>query len=206
MLRPTILTIGHSTHSLAHMVGLLKAHGVTAVADVRSSPFSRTMPEMSRHALVRGLKAAGIEYTFLGDELGGRSKFAGDYDDDGRVRYDRMARSASFARGLDRVLDGAKHYAIALLCAEKEPLECHRSLLIARPLEQRGATVAHIHPDGHVEPNGDAMKRLLGLHGMQEEALFASREELIERACALQAKRFAYVDAQVRRQAITTQS
>jgi uncharacterized protein (DUF488 family) len=157
---------------------------------------------MNRNALERSLKSTGIDYVYLGNELGGRSKAASDYDDDGRVRYDRMAQAQSFVHGIERVLAGARSHRIALLCAEKDPLECHRTLLIGRHLAKRGAAIAHIHPDGQVESDDAAMSRLLRLHGMQDEALFTTREELIDRACALQAKRVGWVDPTMRRRVI----
>lgn len=190
----TILTIGHSAHSLPKLLALLTEHQVAVVADVRSLPSSRFAPEFNRFALDATLHAAGIKYLFLGEELGGRSKLAGDYDEGGRVRYDRMAASPAFQHGISRVLAGAESNRVVLLCAEKEPLDCHRTLLVGRALEKRGAPIVHIHADGHLEPNEAAMSRLLALHGMQEQALFESRDQQIETACELQARRVAFVD------------
>jgi uncharacterized protein (DUF488 family) len=161
---------------------------------VRSVPSSRIAPDFDRFALDAALRAAGIKYVFLGDKLGGRSKLARDYDETGRVRYERMATSPSFDDGINRVFAGAERSRVVLLCAEKEPLDCHRTLLVGRGLEKRGAQIAHIHADGHLETNNAAMSRLLSMHGMQEDALFESRERQVDRACELQARRVAFVD------------
>lgn len=189
----TILTIGHSSHVLAAFLSLLTMHGVTAVADIRSSPYSRFAPDFNREAFRSALLRGAIKYVFLGDELGGRSRIAQDYEA-GRVSYKRMAEGHSFKRGLDRVISGSAQHRIALVCAERDPLDCHRTLLVARQLEKHGVAVAHIQPDGFLETNDAAMSRLLALQGMQEDGLFEHREQLIDRACELQERRVAYVD------------
>ncbi len=116
-----IFTIGHSTHSAEVFLALLRQHGVEAVADVRSSPFSRFNPQFNREPLEQFLKANGIWYVFLGKELGARSEDRSCYLD-GRVQYGRLAQTALFQSGLDRVQQGAARYRVALMCAEKEPL------------------------------------------------------------------------------------
>lgn len=188
-----ILTIGHSNHPIERFLELLRRNGVTAVADVRSSPFSRHNPHFGKEELQRALKDAGIAYIFLGKELGGRSPDRGCYED-GRIQYDRVARTETFREGIDRVRKGAGQYRIALMCAEKEPLECHRTLLVARALDKAGERVAHIHANGHVEPHAEAMQRLLDLVGLPREDMFRSSEELEEEAVRGQAGKVAYVD------------
>ena len=189
-------TIGHSNHSLNSLIALLRMHRVTAVADVRSSPYSRFNPQFNRDTLACGLKKFRIEYLFLGRTLGGR------FDDptcyvNGRVRYDRVAVTKSFRRSLDRVVQSVTKHRIALLCAEREPLDCHRTLLVARALEEQGIDVAHIHGDGRLENHAEAMDRLLERFNLHPEGdLFRSlqpREKLIAEAVALQAKRVAFV-------------
>lgn len=188
-----VLTIGHSTHSTEAFIALLRQHGVTAVADVRSAPFSRFNPQFNKDALERSLKAHGIKYVFLGRELGARSDDRSCYEN-GRVQYARLARTALFRSGLDRIMRGAHEHRIALMCAEKEPLECHRTLLVARALVEQGFAVGHILADGRLETYDDAMARLLAVLGLPNEDLFRSRQELIAQALALQESRIAYVD------------
>lgn len=190
--RPTF-TIGHSTHSAEAFLALLRQHGVEAVADLRSSPFSRFNPQFNRENLERRLKENGIRYVFLGKELGARTDDRSCYEH-GRVQYARLARTAPFQSGLERVRQGAQRYRIVLMCAEKEPLECHRTLLVARALAEHGDTVQHIHADGSLESHEAAMERLLEVAGVPKEDLFRSREELLAEALARQAERVAYVD------------
>jgi uncharacterized protein (DUF488 family) len=191
--RIPVITIGHSTHAIEAFVDLLRKHGVTAVADVRSAPFSRFNPQFNKDALDQRLRSHGIKYAFLGRELGARSDDRSCYEN-GRVVYARLARTDLFHQGIERVIRGSEEHRIALLCAEKEPLECHRTLLVARALDERGIEVAHILADGRVESHRNAMERLLDMTGLPREDLFRSREELIAQALARQEGKVAYVD------------
>jgi uncharacterized protein (DUF488 family) len=191
--RLLILTVGHSTHSLETFISLLKKHGVTALADVRSTPFSRFNPWFNKDSLECSLPVYDIKYVFLGLELGVRSADHSCYEK-GRVQYARLARTELFHGGIARIMRGAREYRVALMCAEKEPLECHRTLLVARTLDEQGASVAHILADGGLEAHSDAMERLLDVVGLPHEDLFHSQQELIAQALARQEEKVAYVD------------
>ena len=186
-----VLTIGHSNHALEVFVALLRTHGVTTLADVRSAPYSRFNPHFKRKALDSALEARGIAYLFLGRALGGRPDDPSCYEK-GRVRYDRVARSPLFHEGIERLVRDAKDERIALMCAEKEPLDCHRTLLVGRSLEAQGVAVAHILADGSLEPHDEAMDRLLDSLKLPRGDLLHSRQELIEEALALKERRIAY--------------
>ena len=193
MTAPQVLTIGHSNHSLEAFLELLANHGVTAVADVRSAPFSRFCPQFNRDALSAALKDRGIRYTCLGRELGGRSADPACYRD-GQVRYELVARTSSFRDGLARIVDGAARHRIALMCAEKEPLDCHRTLLVAPALAALGIAVSHILADGRLEPHEKTLDRLLEQFDLRPGGdLFQPREELVADALARQARRVAFV-------------
>lgn len=195
---PTVLTIGHSNHPRGRFIELLRQHSVSALADVRSSPSSRQNPQFNKDPLNQVLKESGIAYVFLGKELGGRPRDLSCYDH-GRVQYARVAKMPLFREGLRRVIDGSTRYRIALLCAEKEPLVCHRTLLIARELERNGIEVGHIHANGTLEPHRDAMVRLLRMLGLLEQRdMFKTEDELIAHACTIQEERVAYVDEEAR--------
>lgn len=189
----TVFTIGHSNHSFDEFTSLLKQHAVTALADVRSAPFSRFNPQFNKDALARGLEARGIRYVFLGRELGARSDDRSCYEN-GRVQYRRLARTEPFKRGIGQVMRGAAEHRIALMCAEKEPLECHRALLVARALEEQDVEVAHILGDGRLESHRVSLERLLDVTGVPQEDFFRSRADLIAEALARQEEKVAYVD------------
>jgi uncharacterized protein (DUF488 family) len=147
-----VYTIGHSNHPIERFLELLRGAGITAVADVRSVPYSRRWPQFGRPRLERSLAAAGIAYVYLGAELGGRPADPALLRD-GKPDYERMAGTPAFRSGIDRVIDGARRYRIALMCAEREPLDCHRFLLVSRQLCARGVTPRHILTDGSIEPH-----------------------------------------------------
>lgn len=190
----TVFTIGHSTHEPDRFITLLSANGIDALCDVRSMPYSRMSPQFNREQIQSSLEKAGISYLFLGKELGARSDDPSCYED-GKVRYDRLARTALFQRGLERVLDEfRKNLRVVLMCTEKEPIDCHRMVLIARHLEDIGVGVQHIHADGRLESQGEALTRLaqkfhlpLGVMDM-----FRSLEDILADAYELQEERIAY--------------
>ena len=194
-----IFTIGHSNHPIEAFLDLLQRHGVTAVSDVRSHPYSRYVPQYSRETLKAALARAGIAYVFLGKELGARSENPACYKQ-GKVQYDCLAREPRFAEGIKRVTDGMQKHSIALMCAEKDPLECHRTLLVSRTLHEAGIGVAHIHADGSLEDHGKLESRLLRACKMPEGDMFKSRSEFVSEAYAIQGERVAYQDENMEQQ------
>jgi uncharacterized protein (DUF488 family) len=186
-----IYTIGHSTYPIEDFITLLRQQGITAVADVRSAPYSSFNPQFNKEALSRALQAAGIAYVFLGKELGARTEDRSCYDG-GRVRYDRLAKTAAFRTGLERVRKGAASHRVALMCAEKDPIMCHRTILVARALASAGVPVIHILGDGQVETHATAIKRLMSALKVPASDLFRSGEELAAEAYARQEERIAY--------------
>ncbi len=163
----TLLTVGHSNHDLEHFLTLLRTHNVQGILDVRSWPASRYTPWFNRESLVNDLKGVGVQYVFLGRELGGRPSDERLYDEGGHVRYDAVAKSAAFARGLEQLRHGIAAQRIAVLCAEENPEHCHRRLLVARVLFEEGARVLHIRGDGRLQPESGFVR----LDTLSEEPL-----------------------------------
>ncbi len=188
---PVVYTVGHSSHPIEELLGLLARHGITAVADVRSQPYSRRHPQFRREALAESLRRRGTDYLFLGRELGARSADPACYVAD-QVQYDLLAKTEAFRRGLERVEQEARSGRLALLCAEQEPLECHRTVLVARHLVARGLTVRHILADGALEPHEAALDRLIDQLGLPQSDLFRSRQEIEAEAYARQGRKIAY--------------
>ena len=192
--KETIYTIGHSTHEIENWISLLKRHRIEAVADVRSVPYSRRQPQFNRENLTDSLKTHGIAYVFLGKELGARTDDPGCYED-GRVKYRLLAETKLFKEGMERVRNGSRHKNIVLMCAEKDPLDCHRTILVGRELVRAGANVAHILADGTVESHGAVMKRLLEQVGSDRQPdLFFTEEQLMDKAYAARERHIAYAD------------
>lgn len=189
-----IYTIGHSNHSIEAFIALLQQHGITAVADVRSHPHSRYLPHFNQGALKAALSNAGIRYVFLGKELGARPEDPSCYLG-GKALYERIAATHLFSEGIERLLKGAETYKIALMCAEKDPMTCHRTILVCRHLQQRDVKIEHILPDGKLESHEHLEDRLLETYGLHQLSLFDQRslEERILEAYTRQADKIAYV-------------
>ena len=144
-----IYTIGHSNQDVAAFLQLLKDNAIQVVVDVRSAPYSRYVPQFNKKEIEAAIADAGLKYVFMGDAIGGKpsdQKYLGVH---GKVMYDKLAATATFQQGLDRLTKGLNDgWSIALMCAEEDPFKCHRHLLIANELElKRHIPVWHIRSD-----------------------------------------------------------
>ena len=156
---PSVLTIGHSNHSLDKFLDLLRQHDVEVLVDARSQPASRFSPHFARKALERALAASAIHYLFMGDALGGRPQARECYGADGKVDYDRVEAQDFYLRGIDQLQGGIARFRVCVMCAEEDPARCHRRLLIARTLVRRGVDVRHIRGSGAVESEHELRAR-----------------------------------------------
>ena len=186
-----VYTIGHSNHPIDKFLDLLRAYDVHVIADVRSHPYSRFNPQFGAKRLEAALATAGIRYELLGRELGARSTDATCLVD-GKVDYDRLAGTAPFARGLELVAGAAQQRRVALLCAERDPFDCHRAILVCRALARRAIDSKHIREDGRLETRADLETRLLEAFGAAEPDLFGDREALIDAAYRRRGREIAY--------------
>jgi len=188
-----LFTIGHSTHPIEEFLELLSSHSITAICDVRSSPYSKFNPQFNREPLQAELKRKGIAYVFLGKELGPRSEDPACYVN-GKVQYSALAKTDLFQQGIQRLRKGMGSYRIALMCAEKDPILCHRTILVCRQLRDSGIKIGHILDDGSIEEHSDSVRRLLRTLKLQETNLFKSPEEIIEDAYDIQSDKIAYTE------------
>jgi hypothetical protein len=156
-----LFSIGHSHHELTDLIRLLQAAGITAVADVRSSPFSQRHPQFNRPGFEAELIGRGISYVYFGDLLGGRPQQPSLYGPDGRVDYERVRAMPFFQKGLKRLIEGLDKFTIAMLCAEEDPLDCHRGLMITPALTQHDIAPLHLRGDGRTETTTEMETRLL---------------------------------------------
>ena len=167
-----LFSIGHSNISAERFIAMLHSAGVAAVADVRSTPVSRFCPWFSAKNLAPLLGRSGVRYSAYGDALGGRPRDAELYRA-GVADYEAMARQPNFEAGLQRLMSDAARCrgsgVVCLMCSEREPLDCHRCLLVARALALRGLAVGHIHHDGAIEPHAATEQRLLALDGNDDD-------------------------------------
>jgi uncharacterized protein (DUF488 family) len=165
-----IKTIGHSTHSIERFVDLLKNSGVELLVDVRSMPYSRRHPQFGREKLVKSLEAAGIVYAWKGEALGGKSGGS----------YIAAAARPEFKDALGRLIERSADTTVCLMCAEKEPLDCHRTVLVSRRLAERGAAIEHLLADGSMRPHAEIEEKLLAKKAGGD--LFDDRSRLLEQA------------------------
>jgi uncharacterized protein (DUF488 family) len=188
-----IYTIGHSNHTIEKFLDLLSLHQITVLADVRSSPYSKRNRQFNRETLTQSLAQRDIRYVFLGEELGARSKDRSCYSG-GKVVYARLATTELFQEGVRRLRAGMNEHRVAMMCAEKEPLECHRTILVARRLVADGVYVVHILEAGMLETHAEAMARLRRRLKIPERDMFKSDGELDDEAYERQEQRIAYVE------------
>jgi uncharacterized protein (DUF488 family) len=188
-----LFSIGHSNIAADRFIAMLRDAGANAIADVRSTPFSRFCPWFSRKNLEARLAQEGMCYLFYGDALGGRPRDAQLYRD-GIADYEAMASDGEFRAGIDRLLGEAVRHRVCLMCAEREPLDCHRCLLVARSLAARGVTIGHILPDGAIEPHTATERRLLdwAAGATQSDLFIAGQDGRLAAAYRSRARAVAY--------------
>jgi len=189
-----LFTIGHSDHKMFDFLRLLRSHGINALVDVRSHPVSRVHPQFNKKVLAADLKKAKITYVFLGKELGARRVESSCYVD-GRAEYGRIAALPIFQEGLRRIREGIRRYRIALMCAERDPLDCHRGILICRYLRNEGISIQHIREDGSLEPQTALEKRLVDRLEIEPDLFDGgwAFDQLVEKAFDTQGNKIAYV-------------
>jgi uncharacterized protein (DUF488 family) len=169
-----IKTIGHSNHPLERFLDLLKAGGVKLLVDVRSMPYSRRFPQFGRERLAKSLADAGVDYLWEGEALGGKPGQGNGYNE--------LAARPAFKNALDRVIARARAHdtTLCLMCAEKEPLDCHRTILVSRRLAERGVAVEHLLADGGTRMHADVEETLLARKAGAD--LFDDRTRQLARA------------------------
>ncbi|HEY7933041.1 MAG TPA: DUF488 domain-containing protein [Solirubrobacteraceae bacterium] len=150
--RLAIWTIGHSNYPLEMFARLLQMHRIELIADVRSFPYSRFAPQYGREELAEVLSQMGLEYQFMGTELGGRPNKEEHYDEQGHALYQPMSQEPGFIAAIDGLVEHADQTRIALLCSEAHPEYCHRRLLVGKVLTERGVQLRHILHDASVVP------------------------------------------------------
>jgi uncharacterized protein (DUF488 family) len=197
----TVYTIGHSNHSIEEFINILKLNAINCVCDVRSSPFSRFVPHFNREILKRELTKNSILYIELGKEFGAR-RTEPHLKTNGIVDFAKVATDESFLNGIERVKKGiAQGYHISFLCSEKDPIDCHRNILVARNLQKHNIKIIHILYDGSLESNDITEKRLIERFISKDEILYVgglfepfenNQSSLLDRAYSEANKKIGY--------------
>lgn len=193
-----VYTIGYSGFPMEDFLKLLRSRGVNVVIDVRSVPFSARFPDFNRDSIRRRLQEAGVHYRNYAVEFGARQEDASYYTADGYLDFEKFAKSPMFRSGCRKLAAGmAQGFRFALMCAEKDPIDCHRGIMIARALQEDGADVAHLLPDGKEEGQRSLEHRLLDMYFRErgQISLFdktVSEEDLLRQAYRMRNKEIAY--------------
>ncbi len=167
-----LFTIGHSQYTLEYFINLLKMHSVDYLLDVRSTPYSKYAEQFNREHLKSFLEKNGFKYSYMGKYFGARQTELSLYNQDGYLDFEKVAKSEKFNIGLDNVILGLnRENKIALMCTEKDPIDCHRAIMVARAFDLKGIEVNHILSDGSVQTQRELDKRLL-------DKYFSDREQL----------------------------
>jgi len=190
-----LFTIGYAPHGLESFLRILHKYRITAVADVRSSPYSRFKPEFNKDRVAGFLAEQQIAYVFLGDYCGARVEDPACYVD-GRVDYALVAETPKFKEGLQRIIAGMEKFRLALMCAEKDPLACHRTILICRNLAATGIGIRHVLGNGGLEEHRASEVRLLELFGLDRPDLFRTELQRLAEAYARQGGKIAFAAAE----------
>ncbi|MBW2090273.1 MAG: DUF488 domain-containing protein [Deltaproteobacteria bacterium] len=140
-----IFTIGHSTDTIDKFVEYLKHFQIDTIVDVRSVPYSRYANQFNKELLSAFLKKKNIFYIPMGNNLGARYEEKELLFEDGKVDFSKVVTTNRFQKGINRVKAGVqKGHRIALMCSEKNPIECHRFSLVSNYLHKKGYVVNHI--------------------------------------------------------------
>ena len=186
-----IYTIGYSPHTLDSFVNIIKKYSITAIADVRSTPYSQFKSEFNKDNLKNVLKPHGIAYVFLGDLCGARIEDPSCYIN-GKVNYSLLTEKPKFKEGLERIKKGMTNYVIALMCAEKDPITCHRTILICRNLMNDDIEIQHILGNGEIENHKDSEQRLMKIFNLDHPDLFRTEPQRLDEAYLRQEEKIAY--------------
>ncbi len=210
MSRATIYTIGHSTHQLDFFLKLLLDNKVDAVVDVRSVPYSKYTPQYNTRELKHFLNNHGLYYIAMGQEFGARHTDNFLFNDHGYLDFDKVLAGDKFKNGLQRIKEGLnKGLRIVFMCAEKDPIDCHRSILVARAFYDLQYDVVHIHDDGSLEAQDQLYERLLDVYfpDKNQQTIIdliegcSNRDALIKEALKLRKSEIAY-NANVKKKVI----
>lgn len=187
-----IYTIGCSIHTLDEFISLLNKHNINAVADVRSIPYSQHTPQYNKEVLIKALKGKSIHYLDFSKEFGARRNEEDAYTNN-RVDFKKVVKLPIFIHGIERIDTGiSKGYNIALLCTEKNPLDCHRFSLVSKALiEKLNINVEHILFNGEIQNHYDLEKKMLCDFGFEKD-LFDDYKTLLENAYEKVINRVAY--------------
>lgn len=193
-----LYTIGYGGFSgIEEFAAALKERGINGVIDVRSRPYSKVHTDFNREFLSEYLKNKGIAYRNYKNEFGARQLNA-EYYPNGYLDFEQFSKSAEFQSGMVKVKQASENgYVLALMCSEKEPINCHRCIMVSRAFHDEGAAVTHIIAGKPDLTQTEAEDALIDEYFPQRDQLSLfeeelTRDELIKRAYRLQNEKIGY--------------
>lgn len=194
-----LYTIGHSQHDVEYFIDMLRKYDINYVLDVRSTPYSQFAENYNRENIRAILKKAGIEYSFMGSYFGARPENRTLYSKDGYLDFEKARNSVKFQNGVNNVIKGiGEGNNITLMCTEKDPIECHRAIMVARTFFERGVDVQHILADSSLQSHDVLNQRLINMYfpDRYQMSLFVSEnksdKECLEDAYRIHNKKIGY--------------
>lgn len=194
-----LYTIGHSQHKIEYFIEMLKVYKINYVLDVRSTPYSQFASDYNKENIKRVLSNVGIQYVFMGRYFGARQEDRNLYTGEGYLDFEKTRRGIPFQAGVQNVMKGVQlGNKIAFMCTEKDPIECHRAIMVARTFYENGLDVQHILWDKTLQSHAVLNKRLLDLYypDRNQMSLFfednKSEEEYLQEAYERQNEKIGY--------------
>lgn len=200
-MKNVLYTIGHSNHTIERFIKLLKQHKINCIVDVRSNPYSRYNEQFNRENIKIQLNQNGIYYIFMGEEFGARRKEKELYTIDGYLDFEKTVKSSKFLNGVERIKEGLKrNFNIAIMCTEKNPIDCHRNIMIAKYFYDIGYEVKNILENGEIVEQQEINRQLVDNYfpdrnqiSFLPEKNLDNYDELVKKAYKLKNKEIGYV-------------
>ena len=167
-----LYTIGYTAFKLNDFINKLKIYNISCLVDVRSVAYSQHYPDYNKENLIKVLKIHGIVYRNYVAEFGARQTQQCYFNSAGYLDFEKFTQSDIFNEGYNKILLGIKKgYTFALMCAEADPIDCHRNIMVAKEFFKRGFDIKNIIKDGTIQTQEDIERRLL-------EIFFSTRNQL----------------------------
>lgn len=188
------VTIGYGKKEIQTFIQTLIRYNVNCLVDVRSSPYSKYSHQYNKSEFEGLLATHNILYKWIGDKLGGRPTDKGAYDEDGRVNYEKMSKTALFQEGIKELQTLSLVNNVAIMCSEQEPINCHRFLAISRELSEMGYKIVHIKDIRSYVTQAELEGRLVKMHFGENDQinLFGNIDNIVSQSYAKQNKIFGY--------------
>lgn len=167
-----LFTIGYTAFQIKDFINTLKQNKIKALVDVRSLPYSEHYPDYNKENLEHMLTENKIQYRNFASEFGARQTDKSYFSSEGYLDFECFAKSSQFKDGYKLVINALERgHNIVLMCSEKDPATCHRSIMITRVFHENGIKVTHLLATGGCESQTDIEQQLLNKY-------FPNREQL----------------------------